>query len=192
MKATLLIAPLLLLVTLGVTACQTRPQPATGPAVPIDPFTRDALAELAKGHTDKMQLGWYVASPFRHVDPAIKQFAENMRSTQDTLHHRLNTWAETHHVDLKIHYNPADPRDRARQAMEKQQGDALQADSNIDFQRDVLILMNMDFQNQQALIQTLLPRTTDPDLKAYLQESLRVHTATLKTIHDLLARYKFQ
>jgi len=195
LKNTHSIAPLLLLVTLGLAACQAGPQPSTGPAATqtaIDLLTRAALAELAKGHSDKMQLGWYASSPFRHVDPAIKQFAQDMRTTQDDLHHKLKTWADAHRIDLAIHYNPADPRDIARQAMEKQQGDSLQADSNIDFQRDVIILMYMYYQNQLSLIQALIPRIHDPELKAYLEQSQRVHTAALKSLRDLLGRYKLQ
>ena len=46
---------------------------------------RDALAELDKGHHDKMKLAFWVSTPFKSVDPAFKPFYQNMGKQQQEL-----------------------------------------------------------------------------------------------------------
>lgn len=169
----------------------TARSPATQPGA-SDELWQAVLPELAKGHSDKIQLAWYAGSFLRHLDPPVKEFTARMGSEQKRLEQRLEALARARHISLKFHY-AADVTGRAREAMEKADGDALQADGNADFQRDMLMFMYADYDWQRHLIAALIPQAgNDSDLKSYLEESLAAHEAHFKEIQRLLQRYKWQ
>ena len=74
----------------------------------------------------------------------------------------------------------------------KTQGAILQADDSPDFQRHMIVLMYTDFDWQSHLVDALLPHVTDPDLRAYLEDSGRVHQEGLRQLQALLKQYKYE
>lgn len=181
---------LLLLTLLVVPACQMAPRPpATAPG-DAQAVLREVLPELAKAHRDKTQLAFYATSIFRRVDPPVKQFAQQMGQEQQQLLDELQVWSKAHQIDLKFRFSD-DVFGAARKAMEKEQGDMIQADNNVDFQRDMLVLMYTDYSWQYQLVSALLPTVQDPQLKRYLQKSQHVHEAGTKQIRQLLGKYKY-
>ncbi len=152
---------------------------------------RDQLAELLKGHDDKVELAWYVSMPLHTVDPAIHDFFKRLSQDQKRLRDELNAWAKQNHLNLKFKFSD-DLAGKARKAMEDAQGDVLQKDNNADFQRDVLVMMDVDFAQQKALANVLLKVAPDDALRAYLNDSIKTHDAETHAVRDLLQRYKFQ
>ena len=182
-------AVIALAAALALTACQCC-NPTTAPATAPTPFPRDDLAELARGHSDKIQFAWY-ATTFHRLDPPVKDFVNQMSADNKRLLATLTAWAAKNKVDLTFNYSD-DASGRARKMMEKSQEAVIRSDAPPDFQRDLLIQMWQDYDWNRSLAQTLLKTTTDPDLKTYLGDSVRTHNAGIKTIRDLLARYKFE
>jgi len=54
------------------------------------------------------------------------------------------------------------------------------------------MFMYSDYDWQRHLIAQLLPLAKDPELHAYLAESLRVHEDHFKQINALLTRYQWK
>ena len=186
----------------GVGGCQTtklaKPTPVTThPGVTtqgiqtLEGDLKSTLPELAKGHSDKVQLAWYGTSWLRQVDPAVKEFLTDMGVQHKRLAERLQTWAAAHQVDLKFRYGN-DLTGKARLAMEKAQGDIVQKAGDVEFQRVVLVLMYSDYHWQRQLIGVVLPRVQDSELRGYLEESLRVHEAGFQRVGELLGHYQYQ
>ncbi len=159
---------------------------ATAPAgVP-----REDLAELAQGHSDKIRFAWY-ASTLRHTAPPVQVFVNRMAADQKRLLAELTAWAKKKDVHL-AHAYPNNVAGRAQRLMDQSQENIITSDTAADFQRDLLIQMWQDYDWQRSLAQALLATTTDPELKAYLEDSVHTHTAGIKQIRELLARYKFE
>ncbi|MEI8197868.1 MAG: DUF4142 domain-containing protein [Phycisphaerae bacterium] len=175
---------------LGSGCYSTTPPLAVRPD-PGEVALRENLPELAKGHSDKIELGWYAASLLRHLDPPVKEFAKKMEADHKRLQKRLQAWAKANKYDLKFHYGDDTPG-KARAAMEKDDGDALQAMKNPDFERTMLMFMYSDYDWQKHLIQALLPVVKDAELKGYLEESLKVHQEHFASVNTLLERYQFK
>jgi hypothetical protein len=152
---------------------------------------RDALAELDKGHHDKMKLAFWVSTPFKSVDPVFKPFYQNMAKQQKELAKELEDWAKAHHVDLTYHYTD-NPMSRGQKIMEEDSEKQARSENEEEFQQDMMINMRQDYGWDASLTKALLPRVTDPALKSYLEKSLKVHEDGLVEIRGLLKKYKLQ
>jgi hypothetical protein len=163
-------------------------QPVAGTISPSD--LRDALAELDKGHHDKMKLAFWVSTPFKSINPAFKPFYEEMGRSQKELAGELESWAKSHKVDLTYHYENG-PMSQGQKIMEDRSEKEARADDKEDFERDMLINMKQDFGWNLSLILALQKRVTDPALASYLEKSRHVHEEGLATVKELLKKYKF-
>lgn len=152
---------------------------------------QDALAELDKGHHDKMKLAWYVSSPFKSVAPAMRPFYKDMGTRQKELASELEGWAKKHGVDLTYHYG-SDPMGQAQKIMEDDSEKEAKSAGKEDFDRDMLINMKQDYGWDASLDKALLQRVTDPALKSYLEKAEHTHEEGLVAINGLLKKYKFQ
>ena len=150
-----------------------------------------ALAELDKGHHDKMKLAWYVSSPFKSVTPAMRPFYKDMGTGQKELATELEDWAKEHHVDLTYHYGK-DPMGQAQKIMEDASSKEATSVGQEDFERDMMMNMRQDYLWDASLDKSLLKRVTDPALKSYLEKSLKSHEEGLVAIRELLKKYKFE
>ncbi|HVX84223.1 MAG TPA: hypothetical protein VH253_05355 [Phycisphaerae bacterium] len=170
-----------------------RTRPATQPATPqaMTPDLRDVLASLARAHQQKTELAFYTSTPLRPVDEPFKQFFKTMGDVQGDLLKQLKHWAGEHHVDLTFHYSN-DIEGRAQKFMEDRQEKVVRGDDKISFERDMMINMSTDYDWQISLLTETLPLATDPELRAYLQNSLRAHEEGSRQIRGLLSQYKFQ
>ncbi len=157
----------------------------------IDPSVRDMLAELEKGHSDKIQLAWFASLPFKKLTPDVKEFAAQMGKDHKALRERLNAWAKKNDVSLKFSFGN-DLFGKARKDLEKSQGNEVEVDGGDDFQRDFLILMSVDYLTQRSYIRTLLKQTVDPELTAYLNDSLAIHERDRAAIRTFLKHYKYE
>ena len=179
-----------LMVTCGLfAACHHAAPLAPGAADPNDP--RTIIPDLAKAHKDKIDFAWYVNSLLRSPDPAIKAFAKTMDTDHKRLLARLTEWAKKADVIIAYAYAPG-LQGTSLKSMEKMQGDLLQSDDNPTFQRDYLILTWTDLDWQRNLLAAALLQTKDPDLKAYLQDSLDTQTKEREACRSLLAKFKWQ
>lgn len=170
--------------------CHSETPPAPAAESPHSPAVREALAELAKGHSEKIQLAWY-ARAFRRTDPAVAAFLADMGVQQRRLAADLMAWARHTNADIRFAHT-TDLSGEARRIMEAAQSRAVRNDSHEEFQRDILMLMWTDYAWQRSLIQATLKRTADPALRAYLTRSLAVHDAGVTRLRALLARYRWQ
>lgn len=189
----------------GTIGCQAKPQSATSPnsnsqtimlvneekTSVVTPDTRDMLADLAKGHQDKIQLAWYATSIFRTLQPPVKEFAIHMGKEHKDLYERLKKWADKHAVSIKFSFGD-DLYGKARKDMEKKQGDELQATKGGDFQHYFLMLMAVDYLSQEGFIKALLTVSPDPELAGYLQDSLKAHEQDRAQINQFLKQYKYE
>jgi len=176
--------------------CQGAATTLTADVVPAPTTAPDAalsavLPELAKGHSDKGKLATYATSLLRHLDAPVEKFATDMGTEHRRLLGELQGWAKAHGYDLAFHY-ATDATGRARQSQEKEQGDQLLFDGGADFQRDMLVLMYNDYDWQLNLIDATLPAVHDPALKAYLEDSKKIHKAGLAQIRALLTHYHWK
>ena len=172
-------------------ASETAPTGGSGAAPGVSASElQKALAELDKGHHDKMKLAWYVTSPFKSVPPAMRPFYKDMGTGQKELATELENWAKAHHVDLTYHYGK-DPMGQAQKIMEDESEKEAKSVGQEDFERDMLINMKQDYGWDASLDKSLLKRVTDPALKSYLEKSLKAHEEGLVAIRELLKKYKF-
>src|SRR5206468_6429016 len=98
---------------------------------------RDALAELDKGHHDKIKLAWYVSSPFKSVAPAMRPFYKDMGTRQKELANEFEGWAKQHHIDLTYKYG-SDPMGQGQKIMEETSEKEARALGQEDFDRTML------------------------------------------------------
>jgi hypothetical protein len=149
------------------------------------------LPELARGHDDKIKLGWYMTSFLRKVDPAVDTFGHTLMTENRELLDQLKKAAKNDHVSIEFKYGTS-PADDARKLDEAAQQRVIRADDNADFQRDVLLLMYMDHQWELAIAQTIAKTQVPPDIKAYLDREITSRQSRIAEIRALLARYKWQ
>ena len=155
---------------------------------------QEVLPQLAKAHSDKVQLAMFVGMPFIHrVDPAVKAFAEKMGEQNKELLKDLKAYAEANKISLKFEYS-ADANGRAQKGMEDEQSKALQGAGGTEFELLVLVLEYSDYGWNKALVKTTLEKEKglDPALKAYLEKSLKVHEEGIREIEGLLKRFQFK
>lgn len=187
--------PVLSAFTLLIAACApTRPAASTSRSVeePAELYPlRELLPELAKGHSDKINLAFYMTSFLRKVDPAVADFANTMSRENHELQDELKKVAKAHDVSLRM-VNHKTPAELARQRVEEFHSSVIQADDNTTFQRDILILMYMDHQWERAVIAQLLSTSNSPDVVAYLRHALESRQSRIAEIRALLARYHYQ
>jgi predicted outer membrane protein len=195
---------ILVVLATALAACESAPKSAQ-PAAPaqtvtlnnqdnspaIPPTMREMLSELAKGHNDKIQLAWFATTPFKTLQPPVKDFAHHMGKEHKELFARLQAWAKGHEVSLKFNFDD-DLYGRARKIMEKTQGDEFQSSGGDDFQRDFLMLMSIDYLTQEAYLKTLLNASPDPELAGYLKDSLAAHEKDRAQIKEFLKHYKYE
>ena len=60
----------------------------------------------------------------------------------------------------------------------------------VDFQRDMLMLMWLDYHWVWKQAEELRTRVTDPALQAYLDKSIKIHAAGFQQVDDLLKKYQ--
>ncbi len=157
----------------------------------MTPDLRDVLSMLARAHQQKTELAFYTSTPLRPVDQPFKQFFRNMGDVQGDLLKQLKRWAGEHHVDLTFHYSN-DIEGRAQKFMEDRQEKVARGDDKLNFERDMIINMSTDYDWQISLLTETLPLATDPELRMYLQNSLRAHEEGSRELRALLVKYKFQ
>ncbi len=182
--------PLLAAAFAALPACQQiKPLPSGS----VDSDLRGTLAALARAHEQKIQLAFYESLPWERTDEPFYSFFDSMGKTQAGLLNDLQAWAKTGRdgapVDLKFSFSDDTPG-RAQKIIEARQEKLIRGDSKIDFTRDALMQMYEDYEWQISLIQSLLPRVSDPALKAYLQKSLKAHEDGSAQIIGLLRRFK--
>jgi hypothetical protein len=184
---------LLLILTCFLPACQTAPRVAAPqPAGYADMKSEDLhllLAGLERSHKQKLQLVFYTNLPLMGVETPAKPIFEKMEKAQGDLDKELTAWAKAHDLDLKFEF-PSDVQSQAAKKMEGRQENVMLGDGKVDRTRDALMNMYMDYEFQICLVQTLLPKVTDPDLRKYLEHSLKVHEEGSKELRDMLTRYK--
>ena len=178
---------------LGLGGCQVTPRvpgPEAAAYATISPMElRDILAGLARSHEQKMQLVLYLSLPWGGVDPAFRDFFNNMAPVQQGLYTELRTWARTHDIDLTFKFGD-DVLSKAQETMEDRQQKVIMADNRTDLTRDTLIQMWADYEWQVSVLQNLLPTVREPGLKAYVEKSLKAHEAGSAEITKLLKRFK--
>lgn len=194
---------LLLILSLLLPACATTVEKKIEPATtqreaggaPISRDMRDTLAMLLRAHDQKTQLAFYAGNSLpmlKNVDEPFKDFFYNMGKAQGDLEKELKKWAADRHVDLTFHFTN-DIGGHAQKLMEDREGDVAKKDNKVDFERDELINMYMDYEWQIALITTALPQAVhDPVLHTYLEHSLTIHQAGSKEIRSLIQKFHFQ
>jgi len=172
-------------------------RPAADPATQAAPVTtlnpadlRSVLAELDKGHHDKMKLAWYVQSPFKSINPAFMPFYHDMGVQQKELADELESWAKEHKIDLTYHYSDS-PLGKAQKIMEDSSARQARSDDTEDFERDMLINMRQDHQWNISVIEAVQSQVQDAALKAYLEKNLHVQENSLAMLDALLKKYKF-
>jgi len=185
---------LLLVVALALlTACQTPPrQPSTtttGYATIPAPELRDLLAGMARSHDQKMKLVFYISLPWKGVDPPFSSFFNKMGTQQRDLLAELNAWSQAHNTDL-TYQSTTDIMGTAQKNMEDRQQAVILGDNRTDLTRDTLLQMYMDYEFQISILQALLPKVLDKDLKTYLEHSLKIHQDGSKELTTFLKRYK--
>lgn len=184
---------LVLLLTLFFGGCQTAPQVAATSTVgyadmnPAD--LRFILAAMARSHKQKQQLVFYTNLPLMGVETPTKPFFATMDKVQGELEKELRDWAKNHNMDLTFQF-PDDVQNQAAKLLEGRQEDVMLGDGKADRTRDSIMNMYMDYEFQICIIQALLPKVSDPDLRKYLEHSLKVHEDGNKELRDLLKRYK--
>ncbi len=156
-----------------------------------EPELREVLADMAKSHGEKTQLAWYVSTPLRGIDPQFKGFYANMGVQQKELLGELKGWAKKQNVSLTHRYSD-DAYGRSLKMMEGREEAKTRVAERADFQRDMLMNMYHDYVWQVCLVEAVLPRVKDGELKAYLKKSKTVHEAGIKEIEGMLKRYRYQ
>jgi hypothetical protein len=195
MRRSRIVPPLLILVATALTtSCQTMwraplPEP-TAYSYLSQAELRDTLAAMARSHEQKMQLVFYLTLPWINVEPVVRPVFTNMGTVQSGLDKELHDWADAHHIDLSFHFSN-DIAGQAQKAMEDQQQQIVTGDGRADLTRDALIQMYMDYQWQAAVLQTLMPKIRDPQLRLYVQRSLKVHQDGGAELRAMLQRLKF-
>jgi hypothetical protein len=177
--------------TQAVDPSPAAPAADTVPQTTLSPSDlRTVLAELDKGHHDKMKLAWYVQSPFKSINPAFMPFYHDMGVQQKELADELESWAKAHKIDLTYHYSDS-PLGKAQKIMEDGSAKQARSDDTEDFERDMLINMRQDHQWNISVIEAVQPQIQDAALKAYLEKNLHVQEDSLVAINALLKKYKF-
>ena len=148
------------------------------------------LTDFAKGHDEKVKLGWLVGSPFKAARGEVKEFARQMQTEQGELLKDLRAWASANGVKLSFRVDQADPVAAARARLETSQGDLLMGRGKVDFQRDMLMLMWLDYHWVWKQAEELRTRVTDPALQAYLDKSIKIHAAGFQQVDELLKKYQ--
>jgi hypothetical protein len=143
---------------------------------------------MARAHDQKVQLAFYVSLPWVGVDAPFRDFYTHMSDQQRDLGTQLRALAKAHNIDLTFNFSDDTPG-RAQKIMEARQEKVVRGDARPDFQRDTLMQMSTDYEWQISLAQALLPKVTDPALRAYLQKSLQVHEAGSAEITALLKKF---
>ncbi len=136
-----------------------------------------------------MELAFYASLPWQGVNAPFDAFYKQMGREQKELSSEIESWAKKNHVDLTYHYSKDIPGE-AQKSLEAREEKLVRDDSKADFTRDTLMQMYQDYEWQLAETQALLPHVKDPELKAYLEHNLRVHTAGSDQIIGLLRRFK--
>jgi hypothetical protein len=176
------------LIALGVAAgCQTVPHAAAPHAISDD--LRGTLAAMARAHEQKTMLAFYEALPWQRTAEPFHAFYATMGTTQGELLKDLQAWAGKNQVELKFAYTD-DIAGRALKVMEARQEKLVRGDAKPDFTRDTLMQMYQDYEWHISQIQVMLPTVTDPELRAYLEKSLKVHEAGSNQLLDLLKKFK--
>lgn len=179
---------------LALGACQSMKAPQAQPAGSsgaIDAQVHEALTMLNRGHTQKMELAFYATTPLlRNIHPEAKAFFSRLSDVHGDLQRQLKKWAAKHKVDLTFRRGD-DFAARAQKVMEDRQEKVIRSDSNADFQRDILMNMQIDHDWESSLISVILPMVQDGELRSYLQNSLRAHESAAREIRGLLEKYKF-
>lgn len=178
--------PLLALVV-AAGGCQTVPH-ASAPH-PISDDLRGTLAAMARAHEQKTMLAFYEALPWQRTPEPFHAFYGTMGTTQGELLKDLQAWAKNKNVELKFAHSD-DIAGRALKVMEARQEKLIRSDAKPDFTRDTLMQMYQDYEWHISQIQVILPAVTDPELKAYLEKSLKVHEAGSNQLIDLLKKFK--
>lgn len=183
------------LIFLLLGGCQIAKVPAVGlagQAGEIDAAElRSVLADLARAHDQKLQLAFYVSLPWQRMDAPFDAFFSNMGKVQKELLTDLEKWAKEHQVSL-AHQFGEDTSSRALKIMEARQEKVIRGAAKQDFPRDALMQMYADYEWQISVVEALLPRVKDAGLKAYLEKSLKVHSAGSAEIVRLLKGYRYQ
>ncbi len=151
---------------------------------------RKILPQLEKGHSDKLQLAWYI-SWFRSVNSPIAHFSQSMARHEGALQKQLQAWAHRHGVSLAYHYGHG-VAGQAQKAMDHEQGNIVRSDSNAAFQRDFLVLMFTDYDWQEHLAAALIPYAKNhPQLERYLHAAVAYHKRGVKQLRFLLSKYHY-
>jgi hypothetical protein len=184
---------LLLVAATFTTGCQTVPRtpgPEAGAYSDISPTElRDILAGLSRSHGQKTQLVFYLTLPWVSVEPVVRPIFTNMGTVQADLDKQLQDWADSHKIDLFFRFTE-DIAGQAQKKLEDEQGKIVTGDGRADLTRDALMQMYMDYQWQISVLQTLMPKVRDPQLRIYLQKSLKVHQDGGAEIRKMLQRFK--
>jgi hypothetical protein len=185
--------PLAILLLLALPACQPlirQPGPEASYLADLPPAElREILSQLARAHEQKLQLVFYVSLPWVGTDAEARPFFATMAKTQGDLNQELKAWAKSHDIDLAFRFSD-DILGKAQQTMEDRQQNALTSDDRPNRTRDALIQMFFDYEWQISILQTLLPKTRDPELKSYLQHSLKIHREGSAELSALLKKFK--
>lgn len=179
-----------LLVSMLLFSCQHGPPPNASAFADLSSTElTSALADLARSNDQKTQLAFYASLPWQGVTPPFDAFYKQMGSEQKELYAEITDWAKKNHIDLTYHYSKDIPGE-AQKILEARQEKLVRGDSKADFTRDTLMQMYQDYEWQISEVQALLPHVKDPELKAYLEHSLKVHTAGDAQLVSLLQRFK--
>jgi hypothetical protein len=182
-----------LITTLFSAGCQSAPRAAGTQVVGYADMNpedlRFILAALGRSHKQKLQLVFYTNLPLMGVETPAKPVFATMDKAQGELDKELTAWAKKHDLDLKFDF-PPDVQSQAAKKMEGRQESVMLGDGKADRTRDSLMNMYMDYEFQICILQTLLPKVSDPDLRQYLEHSLKVHEDGSKELRDVLKRYK--
>ncbi len=188
--STLLGAYILLFVVGCCPPIPRQPGPGAAAFADINPTElRAVLSGLARSHEQKMQLVFYVSLPWTGVDPPCRAFYSNMGTVQDTLDREIRAWAKAHDIDLTFRFSD-DLLGAAQDAMETRQKNVIFSDNRTDLTRDTLVQMYADYEWQISILQTLLPKVREPELRAYVEHSLKAHLEGSAEIVSLLKRFK--
>jgi hypothetical protein len=190
MRAILLPVTLLFFVT---ACCPIPPRvPGTQAAAYADMKPEDLrfiLSLLARGHDQKLQLTALMNLPLVGAETPAKPVFTTMSQVQSDLGKEIAAWAKDHDIDLTFQF-PDDVQNQSQKKMEDRQGGVILGDGRTDRTRDALMFMQMDYEWQACVIQTLLPKVHDPDLRKYLEHSLKAHQDGSAQLRDMLKRYK--
>jgi putative membrane protein len=121
---------------------------------------RDFVNKAAQGNTMEVQAGKLASQ--RALDPAVRSFAQQMVSDHSAANEKLKSLADQKQMPLAGDVSPAEHEELGK----------LEGLNGTEFDKAYSKLMVTDHTQDISEFEKALKKATDPDVKAYAQETL--------------------